>query len=170
MGGPLLSTTLETWSGSAARVLDRPRFCAAPCGVRLSGEVRVVGCLGFDRGEVSEATVQAAVLAPVDPAGDACLTSARLMNGSLWKTVVLMRSVLCGPIRISTRSLRKASVTAPTRGTDAFGFAVLGEPHRGVLRPGVGVSNQLPGHRRVAFMIAGPDRHAARSGVVTSGV
>ena len=58
---------------SAVRTELPQVLCRSQTGLRLSGEGRVVGLLVFDRGEVSEATVQPGVVVPVDPSGGGVL-------------------------------------------------------------------------------------------------
>lgn len=65
---------------------------------------------------VLEATVQAAVVPPVDPAAVDHLTSARLRQGTWWKTVVRMHSALNSPITVSLRALSCSSATVPIDG------------------------------------------------------
>ena len=73
-----------------------------------------------------------------------------------------MHSVLNRPMIALHEGVVVGVADRPDRGPAAFEFEVLGEPDRGVLRPGVGVTDQLAGHDRVAFAAALPGRHPQR--------
>jgi len=75
-----------------------------------------VGVLELCGGHVVEATVETAVVPPVDPAGRGPLDVGEVSVGAWWNTVVLMHSVLNSPITVSMRALSYASATVPIEG------------------------------------------------------
>jgi hypothetical protein len=97
-----------------------------------------VGTFVFMGGDHPEATVEAAIVVPVDPAPAVPYSmSARVFVGALVEhggadALGLVEAVDCLHKRVVTGVADRAD-----RWGDTFEFEVLGEPQRGVLRPGI---------------------------------
>ena len=144
-----------------ARV-KRPRFLPLSYGLRLSVEGRVVGLLVLGGGEVAEATVQAPVVVPVDPAGGGVLDVADGPVGAGVEDGGADALGLVQPDHALHQRVVVGVPDAPDRWTDALEVQVVGEPDRRVLRACVSVADQFAGHDRPALALTLPGRHAQR--------
>ena len=102
-----------------------------------------MGVFELDGGDHAEGAVQASVVVPVDPAGGGVLDVGECLVGP----VVEDGGADALGLEQADHALHQRVVVGvadrPDRGRDAFVGEVVGEADRGVLRPGVGVMDQL---------------------------
>ena len=106
--------------------------------------------------------MESSLVVPVDPAGGGVFDVCQCLVGAVVEDRGADALVLVEPVYALHQGIVVGIPDAADRGPDALEVEVLGEPDRGVLRPGVGVVDQVRGQDRMVLVVALPDRHPQR--------